>query len=449
MFDIINRMNSVRIVAEGLNQLNPVVKEWFFQTNDNTVSVLINEIWRRTFLLVRRVAKVFLSPAVDFISDRSLGSAWGCFCKEVRYLAADSFEYIGVIVCSVIHLPFKRKSSSSILKVQAWVEKQAEWISGESGNIALIKGNIDSANSKKELLLQISRKLELCKEYKDKFEWAKSGFECIVWENDLSLHRRICREFKLISDTYNEDLIQELAKMAVVFHDRIAGEVIAKQRREIETLISFGQFSESALLSQNCIESDPLSTKLGHFQDLQREKGMLIDRLHQRHDPQKVWFSRIEKLVQEERRDYVEAVTRVQVDAVLRRKSLMVGMGEIKNRFHFAFVKLREIHFVYDYGEVTEFFSEFSQEQFDDKIKVLMGECERLLREQRLQQECECPGELSRPLALRILGLEPEVSKDELPRVYRRLAVIHHPDKGGREDVFKRIKAAYDFLVAC
>lgn len=46
-----------------------------------------------------------------------------------------------------------------------------------------------------------------------------------------------------------------------------------------------------------------------------------------------------------------------------------------------------------------------------------------------------------------ILGLKRTATKKEMKHAYRRLAQIHHPDKGGNEDRFKEIKEAYEYLL--
>lgn len=44
------------------------------------------------------------------------------------------------------------------------------------------------------------------------------------------------------------------------------------------------------------------------------------------------------------------------------------------------------------------------------------------------------------------LLLEPDCSFEDIKQQYRHLASIHHPDKGGDEEIFKKIKLAYEVL---
>ena len=45
-----------------------------------------------------------------------------------------------------------------------------------------------------------------------------------------------------------------------------------------------------------------------------------------------------------------------------------------------------------------------------------------------------------------ILGLKPECSQDEVKKAFRKLASVHHPDKGGDAEKFKEINEAYQTL---
>jgi curved DNA-binding protein CbpA len=44
------------------------------------------------------------------------------------------------------------------------------------------------------------------------------------------------------------------------------------------------------------------------------------------------------------------------------------------------------------------------------------------------------------------LGLNPNCSQDEIKQQYRTLAHLHHPDRGGDAERFKRINLAYEIL---
>src|SRR5581483_11281785 len=45
-----------------------------------------------------------------------------------------------------------------------------------------------------------------------------------------------------------------------------------------------------------------------------------------------------------------------------------------------------------------------------------------------------------------ILGVGKTASADEIKKAYRRLAIEHHPDRGGDETKFKEVSEAYEVL---
>jgi DnaJ-class molecular chaperone len=46
-----------------------------------------------------------------------------------------------------------------------------------------------------------------------------------------------------------------------------------------------------------------------------------------------------------------------------------------------------------------------------------------------------------------VLGVKPDATKTEIKKAFRKLALTHHPDKGGDAEDFKRINGAYKILV--
>ena len=45
-----------------------------------------------------------------------------------------------------------------------------------------------------------------------------------------------------------------------------------------------------------------------------------------------------------------------------------------------------------------------------------------------------------------ILGVNENATQDEIKKAYRKLAIEHHPDKGGNEETFKKISVAFDTI---
>ena len=65
------------------------------------------------------------------------------------------------------------------------------------------------------------------------------------------------------------------------------------------------------------------------------------------------------------------------------------------------------------------------------------------------RQSRQAPKATPKPVRKRlyeVLGVEPTATAADIRRAYRKLAVVHHPDKGGDEELFREISAAYKTL---
>ena len=45
-----------------------------------------------------------------------------------------------------------------------------------------------------------------------------------------------------------------------------------------------------------------------------------------------------------------------------------------------------------------------------------------------------------------VLGVDEKATQEEIKKAYRKMAIEHHPDKGGNEETFKKISESYDTL---
>lgn len=53
---------------------------------------------------------------------------------------------------------------------------------------------------------------------------------------------------------------------------------------------------------------------------------------------------------------------------------------------------------------------------------------------------------MNRNECFKILNIDNNASIDEINKAYKKLALIHHPDKGGELEKFNKIKQAYEYL---
>lgn len=121
--------------------------------------------------------------------------------------------------------------------------------------------------------------------------------------------------------------------------------------------------------------------------------------------------------------------------------------GEVLNG-RFAGRKLDEL----DAAQVAELFRECIKDS--DSRQVLQAYIERMhpewegndLYREGAQQD-EGADEMSRPLAMEILGLSDDATHDEIVSAHRALMRKMHPDRGGSDYLAKKINLAKEFLL--
>ena len=54
--------------------------------------------------------------------------------------------------------------------------------------------------------------------------------------------------------------------------------------------------------------------------------------------------------------------------------------------------------------------------------------------------------EMSAPEAEQLFGLTDRYTAADVKKIWRKLSLQHHPDKGGSTEMMKKVNAAYDLL---
>lgn len=407
--------------------------------------ILCNEIFCRSLLLTARSLKTFYSAMHFAASPISLLTetvssptpAWKRFCKEARLLAAEIFEFIGVIVCSVLLLPLNR-DKSRILDVQAWIEKKAEWISGEKMFVDSLQDIRDSAKAKKDLLLQARNVIGIDQEEIDNWVGKAVKFDNIIWKIDFILGRRriFGRNYESMpAPSAQQKLDDKLTEIASIISDRIATIAIPRQKERLTHLTNLYHHPKHELIRSSCTTSDTLEKKLSIFQQLESEINKMVDQLHKRDDPDNVIGKGIESLHQQ---------LRQAIDGATNDYSFQGGaldhFKKVNNHFFLTMKKFGEILYIYSYKN-----DEVSKTFISDLTKQI-AECQKLLKNQCLTWATNSDIPLNRPKALEILDLAEPTTRTDIKKAYHRLSLIHHPDKGGQAEVFDTIHTAYEFL---
>lgn len=88
--------------------------------------------------------------------------------------------------------------------------------------------------------------------------------------------------------------------------------------------------------------------------------------------------------------------------------------------------------------------------EFEDHIDKLYREYIRQQREnERIKERAHQRSTVdkNRLNAIKLMRLSDNPTLDEVKKAYRRLSKVHHPDGGGTQENFIRLKKAYDYLM--
>jgi hypothetical protein len=443
-----------------LNEYNPLRnKKYPFAIDPSTLSIrmqlnyviLFDEISCRSFLLIARSVKTVhalmlgvLSPFSWLLREKLVppNLAWKRFCREVRYLGAESFEFIGVVVCSILLLPFNRQHSHRIINVQIWVERTAEWISGQK----IIRETLDSANEKKNLLVQARNVIKISEEEIDKWVDMDIG-EIYELTIDFDSSRRIflnpykCEDIFLLKQKANK----WFTDLGSIISDRIVTVAIPRQQQILACLKGLFAFPEYRVPS-NCDISDPLEKKLLLFQQITSEIEKTIEQLHEIHDPTHIVKNALENLQKEKKRIFTQAE-----DAAFKNifsiEKRLEWYKVFAPYFFNSVKKLAEIEYIYSYKNIIHSNEIFSKNFASDLVEQI-SECQKLLRDEYITWQARGVNKihLDRQGALKILDLIDTATDVDIRKAYKRLSLIHHPDKGGDAQTFNIIKNAYDLI---
>jgi len=434
--------NCIQPAKEHLNQYNPQGEEPSLNTGKNYI-IFIEGLTLRVFLLVDRYIKTIASGFQLLISP---SLAQKKICSNVRFLSAELFECIGVVICRALILlsgfigllstDLEKNIAAKLIATQIYIEKGADLISGDYVKTSTIKERIDKATNRKKLLTDVYCCMNTTPEQEESWEDTRFEFDEILHSLKKAIGtRRIARDYtSILLDRYPEDQHLKTLEEFITPH---LFQVIQKLQNKLYLLMQLNNKnpSEGVKEPNGINELSDHEAKLKYFKNLSTIIQIEIDQLHEHFDPEK-------KLSQEVDNLWLE---------IFQRRTLF-NIPRFHEHFSDVIDNIYSIYKLYSFRAEVSFANDPDpQEAFVNLINSELKSCRKKFQERLLswQGHHSVPStQIFRPMALSIMGLTSPSTDSQIIKAYRKLAKIHHPDRGGDIEKFKTILNAYNTLIS-
>lgn len=395
-------------------------------SNRNRVGILASEITFRPILLVCRTGRVVkqilvfvLSIPLHLVSIRHLPIVYQPLFFQFRHLTADLFEYVGVVVFSILLLPFDRNSSPRLLNAQVWIETAAEVISGEYAVAQGIRTLQKKSLEKRNLWVQLRNMLP-----EPTFDSAEFTDRLGDLNREISRlafiqQRRISRHYERIeNDRFGEYSFSDIEELVGADMDK----AIEMQEGHLSILDPTYAFDD--IHDKSRIE---------YFGTVSREIQTKIDEFHALHDPNKQVKNALETLQQK-------------VSTVLNDGSKDVAWKQILLQHYLPVVqKLKIIEHLYSYkGGVKP---SHMGDYFNQILMIVIQDCSSCFQERQAAWERDKLDPLNRDEILNTLQIEEGEDEESIDEAYQRYTKMNQSFEVANPIKFRNFVESYHQLL--
>jgi len=256
-----------------------------------SISLLTFETSSRSIFLINRCFKIIIH-ILNYARSECYASTNSSLilekiCSNVRFLSAELFELIGVVMCcalfifsNIIGILFPNAEATIANKIttaQIWIEKVAAKISGEYQTIATIQEREDKILNQKKIFKKAFLLMEPTEETKACWRKTENDLDRLLSPlQNLILSRRISRNYNSINLSRSpENRILEKMKTIITPHLSF---IIPKQKEKLYRLMSL-----NGKTSPGCLPPPNLSD-LEHFKKLLTQTQEELDLFHNTYD---------------------------------------------------------------------------------------------------------------------------------------------------------------------